>query len=175
MDNFVLMLNHIEWFCPALFLKVPCLTKDDSGLLFQKDMAASLDKGGSSRGPFVFGFVDLFGSSGESWHWGLSMDQRSEKHTSVQLHASGVSKFQYELPDKKLNKGLMPQTVLDKRQPSVLVPTSNLEKLEEENDDDEKSISTSSSSEEIMEKFVQFSFRGMEVKNLIFGCTNMRK
>ncbi|KAI6699187.1 hypothetical protein NL676_019306 [Syzygium grande] len=141
---------------------VPCLTKDDSGSLFQKDMAASLDKGGSSRGPFVFGFVDLFGSSGESWHWGLSMDQRSEKHTSVQLHASGVSKFQYELPDKKLNEGLMPQTMLDKKQPSVLGPTSNVEKLEEENDDDEKSISTSSSTEEIMEKFEQFSFRGME-------------
>ncbi|KAK2631913.1 hypothetical protein EUGRSUZ_L02279, partial [Eucalyptus grandis] len=124
---------------------VPCSTKDDNDPLFQKDMAASLNKGGSSREPFVYGFVDLFGSSGESWHWGLSMDQRSEKNSSVQLHASGVSKFRSQLPDKKVNKGLKLQTMLDKKQPSVLFPTNNLEKLEEENDNDEKSMSTSSS------------------------------
>ncbi|XP_030527884.1 eIF-2-alpha kinase GCN2 isoform X3 [Rhodamnia argentea] len=142
---------------------VPCLTKDDNGQLFQKDMAASLNKGGSSRGPFVYGFVDLFGSSGESWHWGLSMDQRSETNSSLQLHASRVSKFRSEFPDKKLSKGLKLQTMLDKKQPSVLFPTSNLEKLEEENDDDdEKNISTSTSSEETVEKFVEFGFRGME-------------
>nr|XP_043628551.1 eIF-2-alpha kinase GCN2 [Erigeron canadensis] len=46
----------------------------------QKNVAVSCDR--PSKGPFVYGFLDLFIGSGESWHWGLSVEEGSNTSTA---------------------------------------------------------------------------------------------
>ncbi|GLT53273.1 hypothetical protein SLA2020_265560 [Shorea laevis] len=83
---------------------------DGSGELFQKEIAASNNK----RGPFVYGFIDLFSGSGESWNWGFVMDEKSVMNSSVQPHPVGVAKLGYEVrqkePDKSAKQLKMPDT-----------------------------------------------------------------
>ncbi|KAF5816481.1 putative protein kinase PEK-GCN2 family [Helianthus annuus] len=45
----------------------------DQPHLSRKNATVSCDR--PSKGPFVYGFLDLFIGSGESWHWGLSVEE----------------------------------------------------------------------------------------------------
>ncbi|KAL8263633.1 hypothetical protein R6Q59_021763 [Mikania micrantha] len=68
--------------------------------LSRKNVAASCDR--PSRGPFVFSFLDLFIGSGESWHWGLSVEEsNSTIVSSDDLHNSSQSLWEKVNPTMK--------------------------------------------------------------------------
>lgn len=123
-------------------MKVPC----SSGQMFQNDVAASHNKTSSSRGPFVYGFVDLFSGSGESWHWGIGMDGNSGLSSSLQSHALDGSKLGLKVQEKELDRIAKPLVIQGAKQSPLLFPTAKLDTLKEESDDENKSISTAESS-----------------------------
>lgn len=133
--------------------------------MFQ-EIAVSSDKDSSSRGPFVYGFIDLFSGSGESWHWGLTVDDSRGINSSSKSHTLDGSKVGYEEQAKKLDKITKPSTMQDERQGPLLSPIAKLDTLEEENEDDDKSISSTDSSISLMEELVGNGVKGKrEVSN----------
>lgn len=131
--------------------KVLYSSTDGSGELFQKEIAALNNK----RGPFVYGFIDLFSGSGESWNWGFVMDEKSVMNSSVQPHPVGVAKLGYEVrqnePDKSAKQLKMPDT----KQGLSPSSTAILDILEEETEDSNKSISSTHSSRSLEEELVR--------------------
>ncbi|XP_043817826.1 eIF-2-alpha kinase GCN2 isoform X3 [Manihot esculenta] len=119
-------------------------TMDGSDQLF-KDIAVSSNKNCSSCEPFVSGFIDLFSGSGESWDWGLAVDDTRAMNSSIKSHSLDGSKVGYEVLEKKLDKATRPLTVQDAKQSPLLFPVAKLGTLEEESEDDNRSISTDSS------------------------------
>lgn len=117
---------------------------DGSDQLF-KDIAVSSNKNCSSCEPFVSGFIDLFSGSGESWDWGLAVDDTRAMNSSIKSHSLDGSKVGYEVLEKKLDKATRPLTVQDAKQSPLLFPVAKLGTLEEESEDDNRSISTDSS------------------------------
>ncbi|KAH7572810.1 hypothetical protein JRO89_XS03G0017900 [Xanthoceras sorbifolium] len=130
-----------------------CSNVGSSSQMLQ-DIAVSTNKSCSSRGPFVYGFVDLFSGSGESWHWSLGMDENRGIVSSVQSHTSDGSKLGYEVLAKKIDKNVKPVTVQDTKQGPVLYNTAKLDAVKEETEDENKSISTTDSSRSVMEELV---------------------
>ncbi|XP_024962899.1 eIF-2-alpha kinase GCN2 isoform X1 [Cynara cardunculus var. scolymus] len=121
---------------------VPCATMDRNSQLSRKNAAVSCDR--PSKGPFVYGFTDLFIGSGESWPWGLSVEKSSNTCTSLQLHALDDLQNEKVNPNNKM--GVAENGKLDK----VLSPTAKLDTLEEESRSTESytSLSVSEESEE---------------------------
>lgn len=124
---------------------VMCSTLDSTGKFFQKDVTISCNKTCSSGGPFVYGFIDLFSGSGESWHWGIGMDEKFMINSSLHSHTLDGSKHGYEVQEKKLDKNAKPLEVQNAKQNVLFSPAANLDTLEEESEDDKKSISTTDS------------------------------
>jgi translation initiation factor 2-alpha kinase 4 len=139
-------------FCFIFFFwKVVCSSTDGSDELFQKEIAASNNK----RGPFVFGFIDLFSGSGESWNWGFVMDEKSAMNSSVQPNPVEGAKLGYEVQKKEPDKSTKQLKMQDTKQ--GLLPSSNaiLDTLEEETEDSNKSISSTDSSRSLEEDLVR--------------------
>ncbi|XP_065866338.1 eIF-2-alpha kinase GCN2 isoform X2 [Euphorbia lathyris] len=109
-----------------------------------EDITISSNKKCSSGGPFVYGFVDLFSGSGESWNWGLPLDDNRGVNSSIKSNVDG-SKVGREVQENKLDKVTKPLTVQDSKQIPLLAPIAKLHTVDEESEDENKSISTYSS------------------------------
>ncbi|KAJ9701496.1 hypothetical protein PVL29_006725 [Vitis rotundifolia] len=96
----------------------------------------------------VYGFIDLFSGTGDSWHWGFEMDE-TQISSSSHVHAS---KLGYGIEDKKLDKNTKPLTMQNTNQGQLHSPTVKLDALEEEIEDDSESISSSGSSRSLREE-----------------------
>lgn len=131
--------------------KVLYSSTDGSGELFQKEIAALNNK----RGPFVYGFIDLFSGSGESWNWGFVMDEKSVMNSSVQPHPVGVAKLGYEVRQKEPDKSAKQLKMPDTKQGLSPSSTAILDILEEETEDSNKSISSTHSSRSLEEELVR--------------------
>ncbi|XP_057957013.1 eIF-2-alpha kinase GCN2 [Malania oleifera] len=129
---------------------VPCSSKDSSGQLFQKDMAVLCNTTCSSRGPFVYGFIDIFSGSGESW-WGLGMDGGGDDQ-SVPSNTFDGSNIGLGGPEKKLENTAKPSTWQDIKQGPLVSSAGKLDTLEEESEDDNESISSTDSSRSLLDK-----------------------
>lgn len=132
---------------------VLCSSINSSIQLFQKDIAVSSNKSCSSRGPFVYGFIDLFSGCGESWHWGLAVDE-------LKSHALGHSEVGYEVQEKKLDKITKPLTVQEAKQGLLVSPIAKLDTLEEESEYENKGLSTSNSSRSLVEELAGIDMKG---------------
>lgn len=80
MDDFVL-----GFACYGLYKEFNCykvvgLVTDSSNQSFE-GIAVSDNKSCSLKIPLVYGFIDLFSGCGESWHWGLRMDENKRLST----------------------------------------------------------------------------------------------
>lgn len=123
-------------------------------------------KGVSLRGPFVFGFIDLFSGSGESWNLSVGMDHVHEKVPSLPSNAREGSKSKLDVFGKKIGETTKPLVVQDKKQRTVSKPTPNVDTIEEDNQVSDKSINNTGSSDELMyqgsnnfsEEEVKYSF-----------------
>ncbi|WRX21527.1 Protein kinase domain - like 10 [Theobroma cacao] len=135
-------------------------TTGSSGQLLQKDVAISSNKSCSSRGPFVYGFIDLFSGSGESWNWPMDMDKNRGIVSAVQSHLSDGSKLGYNVREKKLEKNPMSLAMQEKKQVLSPLPVAKLDNLKEESEDDSKSISTADSSNFLMEDLGRNGMKG---------------
>lgn len=129
---------------------VPCSNTDNSSQLFLQDVSIC-NKGCSSKGPMVYGFIDLFSGTGDSWHWGFEMDE-TRISSSSHAHASDGSKHGYGIEGKKLDKNTKPLTMQNTNQGQLPSPTVKLDALEEEIEDDSESISSSGSSRSLREE-----------------------
>ncbi|XP_061950091.1 eIF-2-alpha kinase GCN2 isoform X2 [Populus nigra] len=132
---------------------VLCSSINSSIQLFQKDIAVSSNKSGSSRGPFVYGFIDLFSGCGESWHWGLAVDE-------LKSHVLDDSEVGYEVQDKKLDNITKPLTVQEAKQGLLVSPIAKLDTLEEESEYENKGLSTSNSSRSLVEELAGIDMKG---------------
>ncbi|KAK4566735.1 hypothetical protein RGQ29_002837 [Quercus rubra] len=130
---------------------VVCSTTDGSSGLFQKEITASSNK----RGPFVYGFIDLFTGSGESWTWGFGIDEKGGMNFSVQPHTPEGSKLVYEVLEKQPDKNAKPLKMQDTKQGLLPSPTAKLDTLEEESEDGNKSVSSTDSSMSLEEELVR--------------------
>ncbi|KAJ0034165.1 hypothetical protein Pint_25782 [Pistacia integerrima] len=128
-------------------------TTDSSGQLF-KDIVVSATKSCSTRGPFVYGFMDLFSGSGESWHWGLGMDDNKGIVSSVNAHMSDGLKLGREVSGKKVDKNVKPLTVQDTKQGPLPLPAPKLESVKEEHEEFNKSRSSTDSSGSGIEELI---------------------
>ncbi|XP_060671601.1 eIF-2-alpha kinase GCN2 isoform X1 [Ziziphus jujuba] len=129
---------------------VSCSSTDSISQLFLQDVAIS----NSIRGPFVYGFIDLFSGSGESWNWGFGIDGNSGTNTLVPPHTVDDSKLRNEVKEKNLEKHVRPTLLQDTKQASLLSPTAKLHPLEEESEESNKSLSSSDASESLQEKLL---------------------
>ncbi|KAL4567577.1 hypothetical protein LXL04_023165 [Taraxacum kok-saghyz] len=93
-----------------------------------------------SKGPFVYGFIDLFMGSGESWPWGLSIEESNNKDNTLQLDDPHN--------EKKVNQIMKTGVVEDGDVDKVISHTERLDGLEEESKSND---SFTSSSEESVE------------------------
>nr|XP_011457263.1 PREDICTED: probable serine/threonine-protein kinase GCN2 isoform X1 [Fragaria vesca subsp. vesca] len=114
---------------------VTCSTADSSAQLFQNDAAVSSSK----KGPFVYGFIDLFSGSGKSWSWSFEVNETKGINSSVQLPRLDGSKLMHEIQENKLDKEAGPLKSQEIKQASVISPNVKLETLEEESEDSKKS------------------------------------
>ncbi|KAJ6733888.1 EIF-2-ALPHA KINASE GCN2 [Salix koriyanagi] len=132
---------------------VLCSTINSSSHLFQKDLAVSSNKSCSSRGSFVYGFIDLFSGCGESWHWGLAVDE-------LKSHVLDHSEVGYEVQEMKLDKITKPLTVQEAKQGLLVSPIAKLDTLEEESENENKGLSTSNSSRSLVEEVTGIDMKG---------------
>ncbi|TYJ14958.1 hypothetical protein E1A91_A10G152900v1 [Gossypium mustelinum] len=123
-----------------------CSTTGSNGQLLQKDVAISRNKGSSSRGPFVYGFIDLFSGSGESWNWPVDMDKSRGIISAVQSLASDGRDIGYDFQQKKLEKNPKLLETEGKNEVVSPLPVAKLNNVKEESEDDSKSSSTADSS-----------------------------
>lgn len=107
----------------------------------RKTVAVSSDR--PSKGPFVYGFLDLFIGSEESWHWGLSVEESSSTSTTLDDLPNGSQ------PSRdKVNQNMKMMVVEDNKLNKVLTSTGKLDSLEEESSSTDSSTSESEESVE---------------------------
>ncbi|XP_006478695.2 eIF-2-alpha kinase GCN2 isoform X1 [Citrus sinensis] len=143
---------------------VPGLVTESSSQSFEGS-AVSASKSCSSKVPFVYGFIDLFSGCGESWHWGLGIDENRGVVPSVPSHASDGSN--YEVMRRKIDKNVKPLMIPDANQGTALIPSAKLDTVKEENEDDNRSISTTDSSTSPMEEWVENGIKGENRDSLL--------
>ncbi|KAI8566990.1 hypothetical protein RHMOL_Rhmol02G0086400 [Rhododendron molle] len=117
------------------YRSVPCQETERSHQS-SLNAADSRNKIPCSRGPFVYGFVDLFSGSGESWHWGLEFEESHGINPSVQSRTL----------ENKIDPKVKPTVVQEVKQVPIVLPVTKLETLEEECEDNSKNISASDTS-----------------------------
>lgn len=117
---------------------------DSSGQLFHQDNT-------NLGGPFVYGFIDLFSGSGESWNWGFGLDENRGIKTSVPARTLDGKKTSSKVQEKHVQNYVRPLVFQETRQDSLLSPITKLRTLKEENEGDKNisSADSSTSSEEI--------------------------
>ena len=133
--------------------KVLCSSMDSGSPLFHQDIAISSNLGG----PFVYGFIDLFSGSGESWNWGFGLDENNGINSSVPPNTMIGSK----IADKVQEKYVRPLVSEDKKD-SLHSTMTKLRTLEEESEEGDKHISSTDSSISSMENLVEIGGRGEE-------------
>ncbi|PON64016.1 Tyrosine-protein kinase, partial [Parasponia andersonii] len=126
---------------------------DSGSQFFHQDIAISSNLGG----PFVYGFIDLFSGSGESWNWGFVLDESSAINSSVPPHTSNGSK----IADEFQGKYVRPLVLEDKGDP-LNSSMTKLHTLEEESEEGDKNISSTDSSVSSVENLVETSGTGEE-------------
>ncbi|PIA29619.1 hypothetical protein AQUCO_05800029v1 [Aquilegia coerulea] len=101
-----------------------------------------------SKGPHVYGLVDLFTGSGESWDWGPGADKSRGTNSLIQAHTVDRPNIGYKILEKHVfhnekaailkdtDRGLTPQSI------------GKLGSLEEESESDSNSASSRSLTEE---------------------------
>lgn len=140
---------------------------DSSGQLFHQDNT-------NLGGPFVYGFIDLFSGSGESWNWGFGLDENRGIKTSVPARTLDGKKTTSEIQEKHVQNYVRPLVFQETRQDSLLSPITKLRTLKEESEGDKNisSADSSTSSEEI--SVGNSSTSGEEVSSLdsflMFEC-----
>ncbi|KAJ0603015.1 putative protein kinase PEK-GCN2 family [Helianthus annuus] len=73
----------------------------DQPHLSRKNATVSCDR--PSKGPFVYGFLDLFIGSGESWHWGLSVEESNSTIVALDnLNNDGQPSWEKVNPTMKM-------------------------------------------------------------------------
>ncbi|KAM6545969.1 hypothetical protein CsatB_026705 [Cannabis sativa] len=129
---------------------VLCSSLDSSSQLFRQDIAVSSNLGG----PFVYGFIDLFSGSGESWNWGFGLDENAGIKSSVPLppHALNASKIAAEVKENYVRP-----LELEEKKDSLHNPTAILHALQEESEEGDKNISSTDSSTSSEEDLVETS------------------
>ncbi|KAK2982573.1 hypothetical protein RJ640_001293, partial [Escallonia rubra] len=124
---------------------VLCQPTDRNSQLSQNDMEVSLDKNFTSRGPFVYGFIDLFVGSGESWRWGLAMEERGGIDPTKQPNTIDRSRNVHEILEKKIDQNVKLLVTQDMKQSSVPKPTAKLQIVEEKSEDENRNADSSRS------------------------------
>ncbi|KAF7151804.1 hypothetical protein RHSIM_Rhsim02G0076900 [Rhododendron simsii] len=117
------------------YRSVPCQETERSNQL-SLNAADSRNKIPCSRGPFVYGFVDLFSGSGESWHWGLDLEESHGINPSMQSQTL----------ENKIDPKVKPTVVQEVKQVPIVLPVTKLDTLEEECEDNSKNLSASDTS-----------------------------
>lgn len=105
------------------------------------DVAMPRDMTHSSRGPYVYGMVDLFTGSGESWDWGPSTDNIRGGNS---LNASTLDPH---IPEKHVSRNDKTTTTNDAQRSLIPPPLGKLNPLEEDGESD-TNISSRSLEEE---------------------------
>ncbi|TQE11671.1 hypothetical protein C1H46_002707 [Malus baccata] len=149
---------------------VICPTTDSSAQLFQKDIAILSNK----KGPFVYGFIDLFIGSGESWNWGFGVDETSGINPSVPSHTDikqsplqkAHPKVMRDIQEKKLDKHAEQTSLQDVKQSPLPSPTVRLDTLGENSEDGNKSMYSTDSSRFLLEESVENGGKA-EKENLV--------
>lgn len=114
-----------------------------STLLSRKDMAVSSIMMYSCKGPFVYGYIDLFSGCGESWHWSLGMEQSFSLKTKVSSNTFEHSKVGHHNVDNKIEKKGKPVELQGAKQEVVQNPALQLVTVKEESEDEIKSTDSS--------------------------------
>ena len=94
------------------------------------------------KGPYVYGYIDLFSGSGELWSWSFDMD---EKLNSLAQPLVADSLKLGAVQEKKLDKVQNLLARQNSKRGELLSPSSNLGTLEEETEGDSQSKSSSNS------------------------------
>lgn len=139
---------------------------DSGSQLFHQDIAIS----SNLVGPFVYGFIDLFSGSGESWNWGFGLDENSGINSSVLPQTLNGSKIADEVQERYVRP-----LVLEDKKESLHSPMAKLHTLDEESEEGDKNISSTDSSTSSVENLVETSGTAEEEVNnldavLMFEC-----
>lgn len=119
--------------------------------MLRKEISASSNK----KGPFVYGFIDLFSGPGESWSWGFGMDEKSGKKSSVEPRRLEDSTLGYDFREKEPDKDERPFKMQHINQSLLPSPTAKLHTLDEETEDSNQSISSTDSNRSLEEELVR--------------------
>ncbi|XP_055836159.1 eIF-2-alpha kinase GCN2 isoform X3 [Solanum dulcamara] len=120
---------------------VSCQTADITSQLTYKDATVSSGDTCFFGGPFVYGFVDLFSGSGESWHWSLGINDNGQIDSLVESHVSADLNHEYDNQPKKIDQIVKPALKQAAKQESLRKAEMKLDALEEESEDESKCCS----------------------------------
>ncbi|KAK4375064.1 hypothetical protein RND71_005741 [Anisodus tanguticus] len=115
-------------------ITVSCQLTDITSQLTCKDAEVSSGDTCSFGRPFVYGFVDLFSGSGESWHWSLGINDNGRIDSLVESHVSAGLKHEYDNRQKKIDQIVKPALNEAAKQESFLKAEMKLDALEEESE-----------------------------------------
>lgn len=123
---------------------------DGMDQLLQGCVAVTCENKRSSRGPFIYGLIDLFDDYGESSDWGLG-SAKSGRNSLLPAQTSDVFTGGYKVQDKQslLNANALASQVpkqVSKKQPIAI------QAIKEESEDDNKESFTTDSSESLVEE-----------------------
>lgn len=103
------------------------------------------------RGPFVYGFLDLFSGSGESWQFSLAMEDSRHLDSTLDGRRHG-----HGTPEKTTGQDVMPSVQVTKQGPqhnlsgktALRTATAKLEMLDEKSDEESSTDTFSDQPEE---------------------------
>ncbi|CAN4120986.1 unnamed protein product [Withania somnifera] len=110
---------------------VSCQMMDITSQLTYKDATVSSGDTSSFGGPFVYGFIDLFSGSGESWHWSLGINDNGRIDSLVESHVPADLKHEHNNQQKKIDQIVKPQLNQAAKQESLCKAEMKLDALEE--------------------------------------------
>lgn len=104
-----------------------------------------------TRGPFVYGFLDLFSGSGESWQFSLAMEDSRHIHSSLDGH-----RHVYGTPEKTIGHDVIPSVQVTKPglqrnlsgKTALRTATAKLEMLDEKSEEENSTDTFSDQPEE---------------------------
>ncbi|XP_076899148.1 eIF-2-alpha kinase GCN2-like [Bidens hawaiensis] len=98
--------------------------------LSRKNVTVLCDR--PSKGPFVYGFLDLFVGSGESWHWGLSVEESNSTIIALDdLNTDGQPSLEKVSPTMKmgLDEGGQPKVISTERLNTLVEESKSIDSL----------------------------------------------
>ncbi|CAN1247951.1 eIF-2-alpha kinase GCN2 [Linum perenne] len=134
---------------------VLCSTLDTTTQLFQKEFSVSDNKNCFSTTPYVYGFLDLFSGSGESWHWGLPLDD----NRVIKSLPSDASKVRSDVSGVKLDR-TEPAADQAKKQSPFPSPVTKLDTLEEDSEDGNNSNFNTDTSSSVIDQLIGHEMKG---------------